>query len=478
VSLDEALKIATVNSACASYEEKPKGSITPGKLADFVMLERDPHDVPPDKIMKIQTARTSSAARRCTRRETRKRRQQAVAASPRHNEPATPVSLRHRRLIARSALALAVTLIAGSGIAARQEPKPASEATERAKPIQSGWTFLVAGDPARAAEQANLALATAPRSIAAITLLVHADIMRAGAMTGLETYELWLGLQQTEDAYLIRHIARAWLLETTRAPDPEARLQALKHLIRDGDAEAHRQLSRLAADGGFAEMRSLAETGDAAAVRRLLEWLPQSSSKLEIIAALVASGHPQAIAPLRDLLSDPEPATVAAAADALGKLGAKETVSRIKPLVTNLASTRLVRIKAAEALYRLGDDAGLNVLEELLKNPEPALRILGAKAMSSRPTPSWQGTVRELLEASHPSIRLDAATLIAQYDPAAARAALDRLLADDMPSVRVQAARVLAERVAGDFMTLRKLMKTGDLLARVRAAGRILELTQ
>ena len=378
----------------------------------------------------------------------------------------------------RTALALTLTLIAGSVVAARQEPKPASEATEQAKPIQSGWSFLVAGDPVRAAEQANLALATAPRSIAAITLLVHADIMRAGAMTGLDTYELWLGLQQTEDAYLIRHIARAWLFETARAQDPQARLQALKHLIRDGDAEAHRQLSRLAAEGGFAEMRSLAETGDETAVRRLLEWLPQSSNKLEIIDALVASGHPQVIVPLRDLLSDPEPATVAAAADALGKLGAKETVSRITPLLTNAASTRLVKIKAAEALYRLGDDAGRDLLEELLKNPEPALRVLGAKAMSSRPTPSWQGTVRELLQASHPSIRLDAATLVAQYDPAAARAALDRLLADDMLSVRVQAARVLAERVAGDFMTLRKLMKTGDLLARVRAAGRILELTQ
>ncbi|MGE5833500.1 MAG: amidohydrolase, partial [Acidobacteriota bacterium] len=58
VTIDEALKIATVNGAYASYEEKTKGSITPGKLADFVVLERDPHDVPPDEIMKIKIART------------------------------------------------------------------------------------------------------------------------------------------------------------------------------------------------------------------------------------------------------------------------------------------------------------------------------------------------------------------------------------------------------------------------------------
>jgi HEAT repeat protein len=380
-------------------------------------------------------------------------------------------------VIGRSALTLFLVLAVGSLGAESQEPKPASESIERAKEIQSGWAYLVAGDPVSAAAQANLALAAAPRSIAAVTLLVHADIVRAGAMTGLDSYELWLGPQQTEDAYLIRHIARAWLLETARSQDPEARLQALKHLIRDGDAEARQQLTQLATGGGFAEVRSLAETGDEGAVRRLLGWLSQSPKKLEIIAALVASGRPQAVAPLRDLLSDPDPTTVAAAADALGKLDAKETVGRIKPLLTSSTSTQLVKTKAAEALYRLGDDAGRDVLEGMLKNPEPALRILGAKALSSRPTPSWQGTVRELLQASHPSIRLDAAALIAQYDPEAARAALDRLLADEMPSVRVQAARVLAERVAGDFATLRKLMKGGDLLARVRAAGRILELT-
>jgi predicted amidohydrolase YtcJ len=58
VSVDDALKIATINGAYASYEETTKGSITAGKLADFVLLERDPHDVAPEEIMKIKVART------------------------------------------------------------------------------------------------------------------------------------------------------------------------------------------------------------------------------------------------------------------------------------------------------------------------------------------------------------------------------------------------------------------------------------
>ena len=58
VTVDEALRIATVNGSYASYEERTKGTITAGKLADFVMLEKDPHDVPPDTIKDITVVRT------------------------------------------------------------------------------------------------------------------------------------------------------------------------------------------------------------------------------------------------------------------------------------------------------------------------------------------------------------------------------------------------------------------------------------
>jgi len=58
VSVDEALTIATINGAYASHEEQHKGTITAGKLADFVMLEKDPHGVDPDQIKEIKIVRT------------------------------------------------------------------------------------------------------------------------------------------------------------------------------------------------------------------------------------------------------------------------------------------------------------------------------------------------------------------------------------------------------------------------------------
>lgn len=58
ISVDQALKICTMNGAYASFEEDIKGSITAGKLADFVILADDPHDVDPDQIKFIEIVRT------------------------------------------------------------------------------------------------------------------------------------------------------------------------------------------------------------------------------------------------------------------------------------------------------------------------------------------------------------------------------------------------------------------------------------
>jgi len=63
VTIDEALQIATINGAYASYEEHVKGSITVGKYADFVILEKDPHDVAPDQLKDIRIVRTAVAGK-------------------------------------------------------------------------------------------------------------------------------------------------------------------------------------------------------------------------------------------------------------------------------------------------------------------------------------------------------------------------------------------------------------------------------
>lgn len=53
ISVEEAIKVWTLDGAYATFEENIKGSITPGKLADFVVLEKDPRTVPPGTINDI-----------------------------------------------------------------------------------------------------------------------------------------------------------------------------------------------------------------------------------------------------------------------------------------------------------------------------------------------------------------------------------------------------------------------------------------
>lgn len=58
ISVEEAIQINTINGAHNSHEESIKGSITPGKLADFVVLADDPHTVNKEKIKDIEIVQT------------------------------------------------------------------------------------------------------------------------------------------------------------------------------------------------------------------------------------------------------------------------------------------------------------------------------------------------------------------------------------------------------------------------------------
>jgi predicted amidohydrolase YtcJ len=53
VTVEEAIKVWTLDGAYATFEENIKGSIAPGKLADFAVLRKDPRRVPPDTIKDI-----------------------------------------------------------------------------------------------------------------------------------------------------------------------------------------------------------------------------------------------------------------------------------------------------------------------------------------------------------------------------------------------------------------------------------------
>jgi predicted amidohydrolase YtcJ len=63
ITIEEAIRVGTLNGAYASYEENIKGSIEAGKLADLVVLGRDPFHENPSTLLTIPIERTMAGGR-------------------------------------------------------------------------------------------------------------------------------------------------------------------------------------------------------------------------------------------------------------------------------------------------------------------------------------------------------------------------------------------------------------------------------
>ncbi|HWG41079.1 MAG TPA: amidohydrolase family protein, partial [Candidatus Acidoferrales bacterium] len=58
LTIDHAIYAYTIGSAYAEFAEEKKGQLTPGMLADFVVLDRDITKVSPPEILKTRVLRT------------------------------------------------------------------------------------------------------------------------------------------------------------------------------------------------------------------------------------------------------------------------------------------------------------------------------------------------------------------------------------------------------------------------------------
>jgi hypothetical protein len=63
ISVEEALRAYTANAAYASFEESRKGILSAGRLADFVMLDRNIFEIPPEEIRTVRVRMTVAGGR-------------------------------------------------------------------------------------------------------------------------------------------------------------------------------------------------------------------------------------------------------------------------------------------------------------------------------------------------------------------------------------------------------------------------------
>jgi len=63
ITVEEAIRVGTIHGAYASYEENLKGSLEAGKVADLVVLGRDPMKEDPSMLVTIPVERTMAGGR-------------------------------------------------------------------------------------------------------------------------------------------------------------------------------------------------------------------------------------------------------------------------------------------------------------------------------------------------------------------------------------------------------------------------------
>jgi hypothetical protein len=58
VTMDQAIRMYTANAAYIGFDEKRKGTIEEGKLADFTVLSGDPYAFSPDNVRDLKVEMT------------------------------------------------------------------------------------------------------------------------------------------------------------------------------------------------------------------------------------------------------------------------------------------------------------------------------------------------------------------------------------------------------------------------------------
>jgi HEAT repeat protein len=390
----------------------------------------------------------------------------------------------------RAPLVLAIIVAAAASGSAWQSaiapPKPEALSATETIILTNGWAALAEGKFDFARQKVAEAFAASPQSVNALTLAIEIDIAQKDSNAALATYETWLGRRTLDEPFTLRRIARAALFEASRLQGAPVgtRLNALRALAEEGEPAARTALENQAfrvpgSTGALPETQVLTSMGDPRAVSEAIKYLGAAvPGKANLMAALADSRSSQAIPPLIRMLKDPEPANVAAAAEALGRLDARGAMTQLRDVYSAQTSIFPVRMAAAGALYRMGDSTGQPQLRSWLTSGPAAVRVEAARAMASQPDPEWQAAVREVLTSDDPSVLIAGASLIAPYDLQLATETIGRLMNSSNVVVREKAAQVLAKQLATDFRVLRGLMRSGDTGTRAAAAARVLELTR
>lgn len=149
----------------------------------------------------------------------------------------------------------------------------------------------------------------------------------------------------------------------------------------------------------------------AAVDRALVRLLGEPIVRSEVLEALAHHGE-GVISLLIDQLNADDLETRRAAVTVLGRLGYRRATI---PLIRVLENDPSLRVEAANALAKLGDEAALDVLLSLIGDPDGAVRQSVVAALNSIGSPKMPERVKPLLRDDDPLVRESAAKIAGYF---------------------------------------------------------------
>lgn len=234
---------------------------------------------------------------------------------------------------------------------------------------------------------------------------------------------------------------------------------------------------------------------DPAAGRALVEALGRTSgaTRIGIVNSIGVRAEPSAVAPLAKLLTDPDVATVSAAADALGQIGGSDAIKALETAPHAMAINGLlacanrlldagdksgaleifkrfddakekdfVRTAAFRGIVRASGGKSLPLVVAAIQGGDRAKQIAALQLVRDLDDPATTKAIAELLPKVSPAIQTSLIDALTQRGDASAASAILPLVTNRNPTVRL--AAIYALGVVGDA-------SVAAALARVAAAG-------
>jgi len=243
--------------------------------------------------------------------------------------------------------------------------------------------------------------------------------------------------------------------------------------LKDGDEHGMADLRKLEALAVSAALplslrrsliEALGETGDHSFFHLLKGLLNASEPEKIRKSAIYALGRlkdPNAVPPLIDHLSDPDPHLRTRAVEALGEIGRNEAYEPIRKLVSDRNS--FVRQKVMESLGKLANNDSLAILGKALHDPHARVSENAVWALGELRNPSAVPLLKEYLTNANPRCMSEAIAALGKIlHPDAARVVYEGI-SNGSPQVQWQALSRIPPFIEKGFLEERH----DDLLNRL-----------